>query len=66
MTASLLNFRNCEINGRFVTNLEPKLEIEHGRVKRHNKIFTLGKKFEKWLKSKCKMFILVVVARYTL
>jgi len=36
MTTSLLNFRNYEINGRFVTNLEPKFKIEH--VIEHHKV----------------------------
>jgi len=36
VTASWLNFRKNEINERFVTNLEPKFEIEHGRMKLEN------------------------------
>jgi len=44
VTASLLNFRNYEINGRFVTNLEPKFKIKHGKVKEHKKRYTIGEK----------------------
>jgi len=40
-----MNFRNYEINGRFVTNLEPKFKIEHGRVKEYNKRCALGISF---------------------
>jgi len=40
-TTLLLNFKNYEINGRFVTNLEPHFKIEHGRMKEHKKKLTI-------------------------
>jgi len=45
---ALLNFKNYEINGRFVSNLEPQFKIELGRTKEHKKKNTIrGKKIEK-------------------
>jgi len=41
---SLLNFKNYEINGRFVTNLESKFNIKHGRVKEHKRRHTIRQK----------------------
>jgi len=40
----LLNLKNYEINGIFVTNLEPQFKIERGRVKEHKKNYTIRKK----------------------
>jgi len=42
----LLNFKNYEVNGRFVTNLELQFKIKHGRLKEY-KEKTIRKKFEK-------------------
>jgi len=41
-----------------------EFKIEHGRVKEHKKRHMMGIFFEKWLKSKCKMCVVVVVAKY--
>jgi len=46
VTTSLLNFKNYEINGRFVTNLEPQFKIKHNKMKEHKKRHTIGKKIE--------------------
>jgi len=59
-----MNFRNYEINRRFVTNLKPKFKIEHSRVKDHKKRYTIGKKIENLLKFEYKMYILIVICTH--
>jgi len=44
--------------------LEQSLKIKYGGVKECKKRHTIGKKFEKLIKSKSKICILVVVARH--